>query len=290
MTRRSLIWAMCLVVFFILFEFSFNKSYSEEPACGAYQPTHIANINLWVRNEVPSYSFKTGDWVLGEKIGVIKAGSKFQVKEEQIVGSTQVWLRICFELPDGRIVGGRGYWIWAGQVDVMNNIQSLTSNWVPASKETWSFSLVRRAYAQADDEPPSYMDTQIFPELISRTTDIPDDSAAILKDLKSWRQQKWSYFGLYACLLIGMVIGSTWDWLNLQESSGKQGSRSAFVRSPLKIVVGSLIAFSFFLGPIIGFGELGFTVSTAIIAFHFGLVHYDPSGLVNALRAKYEGK
>jgi len=36
-----------------------------------------------------------------------------------------------------------------------------------------------------------------------------------------------------------------------------------------------------------GIGELGFTLSTGVIAFHFGLVHYDPTGLVNVLRSKY---
>ena len=102
MSKKRIILISALVVFMLFFDFSLvDNNLSEGLGCGEYSPTHRTDKDLWIRNEVPGYSFRTGDWVLGEKIGVIKRNTQFQIKDTIIVGYTQVWLQICFQLPEG---------------------------------------------------------------------------------------------------------------------------------------------------------------------------------------------
>jgi hypothetical protein len=266
-----------------------GRSYAQR--CRDYNPTHRTAIDLWIRNDIPRYSFRTGEWVLGKKIGVIQMNSEFQMINSKTVGLTQVWMEICFKLPDGRVVGGTGYWIWAGQAGALENVTELSpqSNYY-RKRRYFSFSFIRNACAQTDTDtgPSREMKTQLLEETGSDTVrKIEDNTQDIKEQLNNWKLVPLKYLSLYFVLLIGMIVGSAWDWLNLKPSEHTSNSKNVFYKNALKKITGSLISFSFFIGPVMGIGEMGFTISSAILAFHFGLVHYDPTELVYTLRSKY---
>jgi hypothetical protein len=254
-----------------------------------YTPTHKTEIDLWIRNDVPNYSFRTGEWILGKKIGVINKNTEFQALNQRTIGFTQIWLEIRFKLPDGRIVGGRGYWIWAGRVDTMENVTALSPQGNKQNnKSLLSFSFVKEAYAKSDSAPPPGLKSQLFdPDEFQETTEEVDDSREIIDQLNSLPVFFLKYSMLYLALLAGIVVGSSWDWLNLRTSEIESVKSKYFYKVVLRTFIGSLISFSFFIGPIMGIGEIGFSFSSAILAFHFGLVHYDPTELVYSLRKRY---
>jgi hypothetical protein len=215
--------------------------------------------------------------------------NEFQMKNSRTVGLTQVWMEICFKLPDGRVIGGTGYWIWAGQTGTLENVTELSpqSNYY-RKRRYFSFSFIRNAWAQTDTVPSREMKTQLLEETGSDTVrKIEDHTQDIKEQLSNWKFVTLKYLSLYFVLLIGMIVGSAWDWLNLKPSEHTLNSKNFFYKNALKKIIGSLISFSFFIGPVMGIGEIGFTISSAILAFHFGLVHYDPTELVYTLRSKY---
>lgn len=269
--------------------FSTGKSYAQ---CPNYTPTHRTEIDLWIRNDIPRYSFRTGEWILGKKIGVIQMHTEFQRLGLKVVGLTQVWMEICFRLPDGKIVGGKGYWIWAGRVDSEENVTNLNSqSSYPDKTRLISFPFIKSAWAQTDLPPMSGIKTQLLVDTKpGPSLELKDNTEAIDKQLNSWEIITLKYLGIYIFLLFGMVVGTMWDWLSLKPTEQTTGSENPFYKSMLKTIIGSLISFSFFIGPVMGIGEIGFRASSAILAFHFGLVHYDPAELVFTLRSKYAAK
>ena len=284
-----------LVMFCVVF-FNFSseerashigKSYAER--CSNYNPNYRTEIDLWIRNDIPRYSFRTGDWVLGKKIGSIQRNTEFQMIDSKTVGLNQVWMQICFQLPDGRIVGGKGYWIWAGNVGAMENVTELPPNMnYYRKKKYFSFSFVGNAWAQMETVPGGEITTQLFEAVEFDTIrEIQDNTQDIEEQLNNWKFTSIKYLGLYFVLMMGMIVGSMWDWLNLKPSDHLSNNKGRFYKNLLKTFIGSLISFSFFLGPIMSIGEMGLTISSSILAFHFGLVHYDPTELVYTLRTKY---
>lgn len=255
--------------------------------CKNFKPTHRTEIDLWVRSEVPSYSFRTGKWILGQEIGMLPKGTEIQEIGREVVGFTQLWLCVCFKLPNNRIAGGRGHWIWAGRVDSMENVRPLHASSGKMRKVLSALSLINHAWAQGDTIP-GLNSPQRAPGGLTDT--LPREEARENRDiyaqLNNWRFITAKYLGIYLFLLFGMMVGSTWDWLNLKAPAKSNGSYLSSLKPFLKIVIGSLISFSFFIGPIMGIGELGLTFSSAILAFHFGLVHYDPTELILGMRSK----
>ena len=95
------------------------------------------------------------------------------------------------------------------------------------------------------------------------------------------------YSGIYLLLFFGMATGSIWEWL-APKSSEKEDNKikESILKLCLRLFIGSIISFSFFIGPVMGIGAIGFTFSSAVLAFHFGLVHSDPTDLVRSLQQK----
>jgi hypothetical protein len=263
----------------------FSDTYAQN--CKDFKATHRTEIDLWVRNEIPNYSFRTGNWVLGKEIGLLKKGTEIQEIGREVVGFTQVWLCVCFKLPNNQIAGGRGHWIWAGRVDSMENVRPLQASSARIERILSAISLINNAWAQGDTIPGANSpqggsggNPNTFASEESK------ENRDIYDQLNNWRFITAKYLGIYLFLLLGMIVGSTWDWLNLKTPAKLNGSYLSSLKPFLKIVIGSLISFSFFIGPIMGIGELGLTFSSAILAFHFGLVHYDPTELILSMRSK----
>jgi hypothetical protein len=268
---------------------STGASYAQ---CPNYTPTHRTEIDLWIRNDLPRYSLRTGGWILGKKIGLIQKHTQFQMIGSKVVGLTQVWMEICFKLPDENIVGGKGYWIWAGRVNSEENVTNLNpqSRYQDENRRI-AFSFIKSAWAQTDLPPVPDIKTQLFVDTKPEPSlELEDNTDVINSQLNSWEFTTLKYLGIYIFLLFGMIVGNMWDWLNLKPTEQKTDSENPFIRNMLKTIIGSFISFSFFIGPVMGIGEIGFRFSSAILAFHFGLVHYDPTELVFTLRSKYSAK
>ena len=289
-----------ILFFFICFALVLNTNTYESKAqpqfppgnagaeVAAFNPTHRTEVDLWVRNDIPRYSFRTGKWDLGQQIGFLPRGTQIQVSREEIVGFTQSWLEIHYKLPDGRMMNVPGLWIWAGSKDARENVSPLQRQGQPQGKDTdrFLFSFVNAAWAQTDSIPGNYQEK---PDAVSYTDKNyhMSESAIIHGQLDNWRVLFVSYFGIYLFLFLGMIIGQSWEWINFRPSSEKSTTGASKTKTYIKILVGSLISFSFFIGPIMGIGNIGLSISSAILAFHFGLVHFDPKDLVFSLREKY---
>lgn len=251
-----------------------------------FSPTHRTELDLWVRTEIPYYSFRTGNWILGKKIGILKKGTRISILQKEVVGLTQLWLEVQYELPNGTLSGGPGHWIWAGQKDSWENItplpESTSGKKGPSSP---AFSFMGNAWAQGDTIPGS---------AVIQNADVPNiptqamgENEIIRQELDSRTFLVFCYLGIYACLFSGMLIGSLWEWLSSKSSETPSSTNGSQWKPALRLMIGSVISFSFFIGPIMGIGELGFSFSSAILAFHFGLVHSDPTDLVHSLKQKY---
>lgn len=250
-----------------------------------FSPKDRTAVDLWVRTEIPYYSFRTGNWVLGKKIRILKKGTKIAILQEEVIGLTQIWLEIQYELPNGTIGGGPGNWIWAGQKDSRENIAPLpgstSGNLRPFSP---AFSFMGDAWAQGDTIPES-MDFQNT-EVQSISSQAIGENEIIRQGLDSSTFLFFCYLGIYVCLFAGMLIGSLWEWISSKTPEIPNSTPRSQWKPALRLIFGSVISFSFFIGPIMGIGELGFTFSSAILAFHFGLVHSDPTDLVHSLKQK----
>ena len=250
----------------------------------SFTPSYRTEIDLRVRAEYPYYSFRTGEWILGKSIGVIEKGTRIHVIQDKVVGFTQLWLEVYYKLPDGNIGGGPGHWIWAGQKDSKENIIRLPGGSDSGSLlRLPSLSFVNKVWAQADIPVGTIVPKKKFGDLQEFSS--PRD-AIIKRGLESRQFLIVTYVGFYMSLLLGMVAGSIWDSLSSKSSGTSTLGNSSFIRTSLRLFVGSAIAFSFFIGPIMGFGGIGFTFSAAVLAFHFGLVHSDPTDLVSSLKKR----
>lgn len=248
-----------------------------------FKPTHELQVDLWVRAGVPQYSFRTGEWVLGDTIGILKKGTKVRVLNETVIGFTQLWLEVEYRLPDGSVRGGPGHWIWAGQKESRENVRPLPSlSGGRSLPDPFPLSLIKEAWAQGDSLPGAAPQGATDPP---ENLPVPEGKD-IIKGLNNRTFLFWSYVGIYLFLLVGMSLGAVWEWLSPKSAEKNDLNFDSFLKPVLRIFIGSVISFSIFIGPIMGIGSMGLTFTSALIAFHFGLVHSDPTDLITSLKQR----
>jgi hypothetical protein len=263
------------------------RSFAED-----FKPTHELQVDLWVRKNVPNYSFRTGKWVLGEKIGLLRKGTPIQMIKKKIVGFTQLWMEVYYKLPDGSVQGGVGNWIWAGKKDSQENVRPLqaaapgSGSLVPSLNSLIGMVWVSDAWAQGDSIPG---EAGVYQGSAPGLEEPPiAEGDTIVNQLNSVRFIVWSYVGIYLFLLLGMILGIVWEMISTKPAgTSTQPIVPYYSKLFFRLLIGSLISFSIFIGPIMGIGSLGLTLSSAILSFHFGLVHSDPTDLILSLKRKY---
>lgn len=111
-------------------------------------------------------------------------------------------------------------------------------------------------------------------ELSNKSIDEPTyyaEAEAINRQLDNWRVVSLAYLGVYSFLFFGMLTGTIWEWINAKKTETSTFDYGTLFKGSIRLFIGSLISFSFFIGPIMGIGEIGLSFSSAILAFHFGI-------------------